>query len=63
MTEHSVLAVGAPLLARGVAQLGCKPGDRVEARLRVDGSDDVAVTADADRTIREMLAPEGPQRS
>ena len=39
MTTHSVLAVGKPLLVKGVKQL--RPGERVEARLRVDGADDV----------------------
>ncbi|MDQ6837722.1 MAG: hypothetical protein M3137_05115 [Actinomycetota bacterium] len=34
MTDHCVVAVGAPLLARGVAQLGLGPEERIEARLR-----------------------------
>ncbi len=41
MTTHSVLAVGKPLLVKGVKQL--RPGERIEARLRVAGVDDVAV--------------------
>ena len=39
MTTHSVVAVGRPLLAKGAKELG--PGERIEARLRVTGTDDV----------------------
>jgi hypothetical protein len=60
MTRHSVVAVGVPLLARGARQLGLGPDDRLEARLRVAGSEDVAVTADADRTAIALVAPDGP---
>lgn len=59
MTDHSVFAVGVPLLARGVKQLGLGLAERVEARLRVSGSDDVAVTAEGDQTTLELVAPEG----
>jgi hypothetical protein len=58
MTTHSVLAVGRPLLARGAKQL--QPGERIEARLRVPRSDDVLVTADADRTTIGLAQHEGP---
>jgi Mycothiol maleylpyruvate isomerase N-terminal domain len=58
MTTHSVLAVGRPLLAKGAKSLG--PGERIEARLRVFGSDDVVLTADAEQTAIGMAGPEGP---
>ena len=58
MTSHSVLAVGKPLLVKGVKQL--RPGERVEARLRVDGADDVVVSADAETTTIELADPDGP---
>src|SRR2546430_11325679 len=48
MTTHSVIAVGRPLLAKGAKQL--RPGERIEARLRVADADDVVLDADADRT-------------
>jgi hypothetical protein len=57
MTTHSVFAVGRPLLAKGVKQL--RPGERIEARLRVPDTDDVLITADADQTTIEMAAAEG----
>jgi hypothetical protein len=58
MTTHSVVAVGRPLLARGAKQL--PPGERIEARLRATGTDDVLVSADADRTTIGLADPEGP---
>ncbi len=58
VTTHSVIAVGRPLLAKGVKQL--RPGERIEARLRVSGTDDVEVSADADHTNIELTVPEGP---
>jgi len=58
MTTHSVVAVGRPLLAKGAKQL--KPGERIEARLRVDGNDDVLISADADSTRIGLTDPEGP---
>jgi hypothetical protein len=58
MTTHSVVAVGRPLLARGATQL--RPGERIEARLRVPGTDDVFVSADADQTTVGFADPEGP---
>jgi hypothetical protein len=58
MTTHSVFAVGRPLLAKGVKQL--RAGERIAARLRVDGTDDVLVDADAERTTIEFAEPEGP---
>ena len=58
MTTHSVLAVGKPLLVKGARQL--RPGERIEARLRVDGADDVVVSADAEATTIELADPDGP---
>jgi hypothetical protein len=58
MTTHSVVAVGRPLLAKGAKQL--RPGERIEARLRVPGAEDVLVTADADQTTIGLADPEGP---
>jgi hypothetical protein len=58
MTTHSVFAVGKPLLAKGARQL--RPGERVEARLRVPGTDDVVVSADTDGTSIKLAAPDGP---
>lgn len=57
MTTHTVIAVGRPLLAKGVKQL--RAGERVEARLRVAGADDVLVDADTDHTTIALTAPEG----
>ena len=57
MTTHSVLAVGKPLLAKGVKQL--RPGERIEARLRVADADDVVVSADADGTTIGLADPDG----
>jgi uncharacterized protein (TIGR03083 family) len=58
MTTHSVIAVGKPLLVKGAKQLG--PGERIEARLRVSGTDDVVVAVDADRTTIALADPDGP---
>lgn len=58
MTTHSVLAVGRPLLAKGSKQL--KPGERIEARLRADGTDDVVVAADPDQVTIGFAEPDGP---
>jgi hypothetical protein len=60
MTDHSVYAVGAPLLRRGAQRLGLASGERVEARLRVPEGDDVAVTADAEHTTIRLVPAEGP---
>ena len=57
MTEHSVYAVGKPLLRRGIARLG--RDRRVTARLRCDGHDDVIIVAGADSTVIELGPPEG----
>jgi hypothetical protein len=57
MTTHSVFAVGRPLLAKGAKELG--PGERIEARLRVPGTDDVFVSADADQTSVGFADPVG----
>ncbi|HEV7581008.1 MAG TPA: maleylpyruvate isomerase N-terminal domain-containing protein [Mycobacterium sp.] len=58
MTTHSVVAVGRPLLAKGVKLL--RPGERIEARLRVSGADDVLVDAETDRTMIGLAEPDGP---
>ena len=57
MTSHSVVAVGRPLLAKGAKRL--RPGERIEARLRVPGSEDVVLDADADRTAIALAEPDG----
>jgi hypothetical protein len=58
MTTHSVVAVGKPLLGKGVKQL--RPGERIEARLRVADLDDVALSAAADSTTIQLADPAGP---
>jgi uncharacterized protein (TIGR03083 family) len=58
MTTHSVVAVGRPLLAKGAKEL--RPGERIEARLRVPDTDDVFLTADADRTTVGFADAVGP---
>lgn len=60
MTDHSVIAVGAPLLAKGAAGLDLAPGECFEGRLRVPDSDDIAVTADQDGARVALVAPDGP---
>jgi len=57
MTTHSVVAVGRPLLAKGAREL--RPGERIEARLRVPGTDDVVVSADAEHTTIALEDPNG----
>lgn len=58
MTSHSVVAVGRPLLAKGAKLLS--PGERFEARLRADGTDDVVLAADPDQVTIGFAEPEGP---
>ncbi|RAU94254.1 hypothetical protein DQP58_14735 [Mycobacterium colombiense] len=58
MTTHSVLAVGRPLLVKGAKQL--KPGERIDARLRADGTDDVVLAADSDQITIGLAEPDGP---
>jgi hypothetical protein len=58
MTTHSVVAVGRPLLAKGAKLLS--PGERIEARLRADGTDDVVLAADSDQVSIGLAEPEGP---
>ena len=58
MTTHSVVAVGRPLLAKGAKLLS--PGERFEALLRADGTDDVVLAADPDRVTIGFAEPEGP---
>lgn len=60
MTEHSVVSVGRPLLARGRTGLDLGPDGRVEGRLRTLGMDDIVVAADADGSSIRFAAPEGP---
>ncbi|MUL45013.1 hypothetical protein FZI85_00960 [Mycobacterium sp. CBMA293] len=59
MTEHSVHAVGVPLLRRGAELLALQDGDRIESRIRVAGDDDVVVTADAQGTAITLAEPDG----
>lgn len=58
MTDHSVVAVGRPLLAKGAAQL--RTGERVDARLRAPGTNDVVVTAEKHSLSIGFAASEGP---
>lgn len=58
MTTHSVVAVGKPLLAKGAKLLS--QGERIEARLRADGTDDVVLAADSDQVTIGLAEPEGP---
>ncbi len=60
MTEHSVEAVGRPLLMRGMKKLGLDGTERLEGRLRVEGTADVVVTAEADTTSIGLSEPDGP---
>jgi hypothetical protein len=50
--------VGKPLLVNGAQQL--RPGERFEARLRVEGVDDVVLRADADSATIELADIDGP---
>jgi hypothetical protein len=59
MTNHSVYAVGAPLLRRGREILQLNDNERIEARIRVADTDDVVVTADADTTAITLARPDG----
>lgn len=58
MTTHSVLAVGRPLLVKGCKQL--QPGERIEASLRADGTDDVVLAAGPDQITIGFAEPDGP---
>lgn len=58
MTTHSVLAVGRPLLAKGAR--GLEAGERIDARLRAEGTDDIVVTAGADQVSIGFAEPDGP---
>jgi hypothetical protein len=59
MTDHSVYAVGVPLLRRGHEILKLDADEPMEARIRVDGADDVVVTADAETTAITLAPPDG----
>ncbi len=58
VTEHSVVAVGKPLLRKGLSQLTA--GRVREARLRSPGRDDVIISAGPDTTAIELGPPVGP---
>lgn len=60
VTDHSVYAVGVPLLRRGRDILELREDERLAARIRVDGDDDVVVTADAETTTIALAPPDGP---
>jgi hypothetical protein len=58
MTEHSVSAVGRPLLLRGSARVDLGGGD-IEGRLRSPGTDDVVVKASSTGNTIELASPTG----
>jgi hypothetical protein len=58
MTTHSVIAVGKPLLRKGAGLLDS--GERIEARLRVPGADDVLVATEKGSVRIELTEPDGP---
>jgi Mycothiol maleylpyruvate isomerase N-terminal domain len=60
MTDHTVHAVGVPLLKRGAAQLGLRGDERVECRIRVSGDPDVVITADVQHTSISLAPADGP---
>jgi hypothetical protein len=57
MTDHTVRAVGAPLLRKGAAELSA--GEHVIERLRVAGADDVVVKVDGDGATVWLEPPTG----
>jgi hypothetical protein len=57
MTTHSIIVVGRPLLAKGAKHLS--PGEHIDARLRVADTEDVLLSADAERTCIGLAEPEG----
>ncbi len=59
MTEHTVLAVGRPLLER-CADLDLGATGWVEGRLRVPGTDDVVVVASPEGNSIDLATPDGP---
>jgi Mycothiol maleylpyruvate isomerase N-terminal domain len=59
ITEHSVIAVGRPLLARGSAGLDLGASGEFQGRLRAKGTDDVVVTAGAGGDSIALARPEG----
>jgi len=59
MTEHSVDAVGRPLLQPGTAAVGLKGDARVEARLRVPDEYDVIVSAVVDHADIALAPAQG----
>ena len=50
----------AAVLRRRPAAPPRRPGERIEARLRVADADDVVVGADANRTTIRLADPDGP---
>lgn len=59
ITEHSVIAVGAPLLSKGTKRLDLEPGDFFEGRLRVRERDDLAVRVQAELATIEIVPCDG----
>jgi hypothetical protein len=57
MTTHSVIAVGKPLLTKGAERL--ESGERIEAQLRVPGTDDVVAAAENGSARIELAPPDG----
>lgn len=60
MTTHSVNEVGQPLFRRGSADLDWSGERRIEARLRVPGTDDILITAEAESSSMRLVPQEGP---
>jgi hypothetical protein len=59
MTEHSVVAVGAPLLAKGAEKLALKPGEHFQGRLRVPDQNDIAVRAESKGATIQVVPCDG----
>jgi hypothetical protein len=57
MTEHSVRAVGPPLLRNGIEALG--PDEEAIGRLRVSGTDDVLVSGSRSSAAVQIVPVEG----
>jgi hypothetical protein len=57
MMTHSVVAVGNPLLRKGAGRL--ESGERIEARLRVPGVDDLVVVAENVSVRIELAEADG----
>ncbi|MFF8988934.1 hypothetical protein ACF09H_02965 [Streptomyces sp. NPDC014983] len=59
-TEHRVVSVGRPLLARGRSGPTLAPDERFVARLRTPGTDDIALIAGTATAGIRPAAPGGP---